>query len=110
MSSDDRNSHDVEDAAGVDVFGVRQFIVAPAFVIGRLDVLVNLPAIRAFEVEPIFSMCFDGGADRWIGDLAAQALGEFPDIRCEVVELGLVERESHSSISSTRRARPRTYR
>ena len=63
MVFDDRNGHDVEDAAGVGVFRVCKFLVASAFVVGRLYVLVHLPAIRAFEIEPIFAMRFDGGAD-----------------------------------------------
>lgn len=52
MRLDERHSHNVEDAAGVCVFRVREFIIAPTFVIGRLDALVHLPAIWSFQIEP----------------------------------------------------------
>ena len=63
MGLDDRDRHDVEDAAGVRVFGVGQFVVAPTLVVGRLDLAVDLAAIRAFEVDAVFAMSLDGAAD-----------------------------------------------
>ena len=90
---DDRYGHDVEDAAGVGVFRVRKLFVAPAVIVGRLDVLVHLAAIWTFEIEPIFAMRFDGAADRRVGDLL---FCDLPDVErllvCDV-ELGFYLRD-----------------
>ena len=47
MMLDHGYSHDVEDAAGIHVFRIRQFFVTPAVVIRHLDLAVDLPAICA---------------------------------------------------------------
>ena len=46
---DHRHRHDVEDAAGVRVFGIGQFLVTATLVVGRLNLAVDLAAISAFE-------------------------------------------------------------
>lgn len=88
MLMDDSHGHDVEDTAGVGVFWVRKVLVAPAFVVGCLDILVHLPAIRAFQIEPIFAMRFDGGTDRQVGDLLFRHLPDIERLLVGDVELG----------------------
>ena len=77
MGLDDRDRHDVEDAAGVRVFGVGQFLVAPALVVGRLNLAVDLPAIGAFEIDAVVAVGGDGAADGRVGDLL---LGDLLDV------------------------------
>ena len=74
---DDRDSHDVEDAAGVGVFRVGQFLVAAPVVVGDLDFAVDLAAIGAFKVNAVFAVGGDGGADDRVGGLF---LGDFFDV------------------------------
>src|ERR1700676_3272333 len=93
MMLDDCHGHNVEDAANVCVFRVRKLVVAHALIIGQLDVLVHLPAIRAFEIEPVFAMRFDGASDRRVGDLL---FCDLPDVErllvCDI-ELGFYLRD-----------------
>lgn len=69
MGLDDGHRHDVEDAAGVGVFRVSEFVVATACIVGRLDLAVDLTAIRAFEVNDVPAVRLDGAADGRVGDL-----------------------------------------
>jgi hypothetical protein len=68
MCLDDGDGHDVKDAPWCPYILDRKFVVATAFVISRLDVLVYLSAIRTFQIEPIFSMRFNGSADRLVSE------------------------------------------
>ena len=67
MSLDHRDGHDVEDAAGVRVFGVGQFLVTSPLVVGRLNLAVDLSAICAFEIDAVVPVRVDGGADDRVG-------------------------------------------
>ena len=74
MVLDHGDRHDVEDAAGVRVLEVRKFLVAPALVVGGLNLAVHLPAIRAFQVDAIFAVCGNGAADGRVGGLLLRDL------------------------------------
>ncbi len=60
---DHGHGHDVEDAAGVRVFGIGQFLVTSTLVIGRLNLAVDLTSVWAFQVDAIVAMGMDGRAD-----------------------------------------------
>ncbi len=74
---DDRDSHDVEDTAGVGVFEIGQLLVTRQIAVDALNLAVHLSAIGAFEVEPVLAMRLHGPADGRISDLL---LGDLFDV------------------------------
>src|SRR4051812_4728649 len=88
MGLDDRHSHDVENAAGVGVFGIREFVIAPAPVKSCLDVFVDLPAIGAFEKESILAMSLDSASYCRVSDLLFRHLLDVERFLVSNVELG----------------------
>ena len=72
MRLDHGDGHDVEDAAGVGVFGVSEFVVTPAILKNFLNLAVDLTAIRAFEINSVFPVRGDGVADRRDGLFATE--------------------------------------
>ena len=69
MVFDHRDGHDVENAPGVHVLGVCQFLIAPALVIGCLDFSVDLSTISAFQVNRILPVGVNGAADNGVRGL-----------------------------------------
>ena len=85
---DHGDGHDVEDAAGVGVFRVGQFLVASALVVGRLNLAVDLSAIRAFEIDAVVAVRLDGAADGRVGDFLFGDLLDVERLFVADVELG----------------------
>ena len=67
MVLDHRHRHNVEDAAGVGVLQIRQLLVAVTLLVGRLNLLVDLPAVGDVEVWPVVAVRRDRVADRRVG-------------------------------------------
>src|ERR1017187_6483525 len=77
MMLDHGYSHDVENAAGIHVFRIRQFLVTPAVVVGHLDFTVDLSAICALQVSGVFPVRSDRAMDLRVSHLF---LGDIPNI------------------------------
>ena len=91
---DHRDRHDVEDAAGVGVFRIGQFLVAPALVVGGLNLAVDLAAIRAFEIDAVLPVGGDGAANGRVGGLLLRDLLDVERFLVGDVELGCESRRS----------------
>ena len=63
MGVDHGHGHDIEDAAGVRVFRIGQFLVTAAAVVGRLNLAVDLAAICPFEIDAVVPVCGDGDSN-----------------------------------------------
>ncbi len=88
MVLDHGDRHDVEDAAGVRVFRIGQFLVASALVVGGLNLAVDLPAISAFEVDAVFPVGGDGAANGRVGGFLLRDLLDVERLLVADVELG----------------------
>src|ERR1039458_2068450 len=88
MVVDDSDGHNVEDAAGVSVLGVRELFVTPAVVVGSLNLAVDLPAISAVQIDTIFPVCSDGIVDDGISHFFLCDLLDVKSFLVANVEIG----------------------
>ena len=80
--------HDVEDAAGVDIFDIGQLVVAVAVGVGSLDLPVYLNTISAFEVYSVVAMNENCGSDRGVRLLLLGHLFDIQSLFIGNIELG----------------------
>ena len=73
-----RHRHDVEDTPDVHVLWIGKLLVATAFVVCCLDVLIDLAAIRAFEINVVVLVRVDSSADVQARQLGHNYVGTEP--------------------------------
>src|SRR5690348_11802321 len=74
MVLDDGDGHDVEDAPGISVLRIRQFLVAGEVIVGDLYLAVHPPPVRAFEIDPVVAVSLHSVANDWVGHLLVSDL------------------------------------
>ena len=101
---DHRHRHDVEDAAGIGVLRIGQFVVAATLVVGVLNLAIHLAAIRAFEIDAVVAMGVNRAANDRVGDLLLGDLLDVERFLVADVELGsdLVDHVLHGDLPRRR--------
>ena len=81
----DRNCHDIENATGVGVLRIGEFVIPSKIVVGAPDLPVYLPSICPFEVDAVVTVRLHGAANLGVRHLL---IGDLLDVESFLVADG----------------------